>query len=99
MKIIHRKIKRAKKYLESLYHEDNFALMREELFKDVKAAVFLSLSEAIIKKYIAIQDLDNKTKSDREFLTREEFTEFVAFVCIRLQSESGVNDLTEKSKV
>ena len=98
MKIIRRKIDRAKQYLDSLYHEENLALMREELFKEVKAAVFLSLSEAIIQKYIKIQDLDNKSKSDNEFLTREEFTEFVAFICMRLQSESGVNDKTKKVK-
>jgi len=106
MKTIRRKIKRAKQYWLSLSEEDKGSVPPmckvssiDSLIDEITAAVFLSLKVAIVEKYLHVQTLDNKYKKDSDFITRSEFTEFIAHICMHLDSESRINDLAEKSKV
>ena len=106
MKTIRRKIKRAKQYWLSLSEEDKDSVPTkcnvssiDSLIEEITASVFLSLKVAIVEKYLHVQTLDNKYKKDSDFITRSEFTEFIAHICMHLDSESRINDLAEKSKV
>lgn len=92
------KIKRAKEYIEFLYQDDNLDIVRDELIKDVKASVFLSLNEAVIKKYLETQNVSKTLEPfEQQCFTRAEFAEFVAYICMQLQRE--VDEIKINTKV
>ncbi len=80
---------------------ENFESFREELIEDVKASVFLCLSESVIQKYIRMSDVDNKivTPDDSRYLTKSEFAEFVAYICMKLHDEVDALKIKPKIKL
>lgn len=101
MKIIKKKLNSAKKYMGFINHWDNFEVNREEVINDIKASVFLTLNEAIIQKYLELHNNDNKILQPMgtQYLTKAEFTEFVGFICMRLNAEVDALKINTKVNV
>ena len=101
MKGLNSKLNIVKRYVKFFNQQDNFEVFKEELIEDVKASVFLSLSESIIQKYLEISNIDNKivTPDDNRYLTKSEFTEFVGYVCMKLNSEVDALKIKPKMKL